>query len=147
MTDREEPLEVLQDALTELAQAVGFDPDGMDDISVMRMIRSTFDDLKAEIGTPPPGSHPDEARPRAATWHAERINWIAEAERLRQEVARVTAERDRLGEALEAAITAGVHILGDYRASHGCISSNWEDRDGFLSRAGIEDPNPRKAES
>jgi hypothetical protein len=39
--------------------------------------------LEAEIGSPPSGSHPDEAKPRGETWHAERANWQAEVERLR----------------------------------------------------------------
>jgi hypothetical protein len=39
--------------------------------------------LEAEIGLPPPGSHPDEAKPRGETWHAERVNWQGEVERLR----------------------------------------------------------------
>lgn len=39
--------------------------------------------LRAEIGKPPEGSHPDEQVPRAATWHKERLNWIVEVEKLR----------------------------------------------------------------
>jgi hypothetical protein len=48
MSDREEPLEILQDALTELAQAVGFDPDGLDDISVVRAVGESFARLTSE---------------------------------------------------------------------------------------------------
>ena len=41
-------------------------------------------ELESLIGKPPEGSHADEWMPRAATWHEERLNWIAEAERLRK---------------------------------------------------------------
>lgn len=40
--------------------------------------------LTALIGKPPTGSHPDEWLPRAATWHEERLNWMAEVERLKR---------------------------------------------------------------
>lgn len=43
------------------------------------------DELLAQIGEPPAGSHPDEAGPRAATWHAERANWAAEVTGLREQ--------------------------------------------------------------
>jgi cytochrome c556 len=39
--------------------------------------------LEDLIGQAPEGSHPDEQVPRAETWHAERVNWKAEVERLR----------------------------------------------------------------
>jgi hypothetical protein len=50
--------------------------------------------LEREIGKPPEGSHPDEAKPRAATWHAERLNWIEEMERTRKVAA--DAERENV---------------------------------------------------
>lgn len=46
--------------------------------------------LQLLIGQPPEGSHPDEWGPRADSWHAERLNWINEVERLRAEIERVT---------------------------------------------------------
>ena len=39
--------------------------------------------LRAQIGKPPEGSHPDEQWPRSATWHEERRAWSIEAERLK----------------------------------------------------------------
>jgi hypothetical protein len=43
------------------------------------------------IGNPPPGSHPHEWVPRDRTWHQERLNALAEIERLRTECARLMA--------------------------------------------------------
>lgn len=43
-------------------------------------------ELYALIGHPPEGASPDEWYPRAETWHKERLNWIAEVERLRREL-------------------------------------------------------------
>lgn len=51
--------------------------------------------LEAEIGVPARGSHADEAKPRAETWHAERANWNAEVERLRAALAEARAEGRR----------------------------------------------------
>ena len=45
-----------------------------------------------EVGFAPEGSHPDEQKPRAETWHAERLNWIAEVNQLRAQVDALTAE-------------------------------------------------------
>lgn len=39
---------------------------------------AAIDEYEAEIGDPPEGSHPDEQKPRAETWHRERQNWIAQ---------------------------------------------------------------------
>jgi hypothetical protein len=39
-----------------------------------------------EVGFAPEGSHPDEQKPRAETWHGERLNWIAEVNQLRAQV-------------------------------------------------------------
>ena len=72
------------------------------------------DELAAQIGTPPEGSHPDEALPRSATWHEERANWLAETEQMRAHIANVeqqlkvaqaeaTAARERIA-TLEAAV-------------------------------------------
>lgn len=71
------------------------------------------DELAAQIGTPPAGSHPDEALPRSATWHQERVNWLAETDQMRAYIAGVeqklkaaegelTAARERVA-TLEAA--------------------------------------------
>lgn len=51
--------------------------------------RKKATELERLIGSPPEGSHPDESKPRAETWHQERLNWIAETEQLRAEIARV----------------------------------------------------------
>lgn len=48
---------------------------------------ATIAEYEAEIGKPPDGSHPDEQKPRAVTWHQERLNWVAELAALRAEVA------------------------------------------------------------
>ena len=50
-------------------------------------IRARVAELEAERGTLPDGAHPDEAKPRAETWLAERANWTAEVERIRAWVA------------------------------------------------------------
>lgn len=47
------------------------------------------DDLATQIGTPPEGSHPDEALPRSGTWHQERANWLAETDQMRAYIAGV----------------------------------------------------------
>ena len=44
-------------------------------------------DLETLIGQPPEGSHPDEWKPRAETWHQERLNWEAEVGQLRAHIA------------------------------------------------------------
>lgn len=41
--------------------------------------------LMEEIGEPPVGSHPDESKPRAQSWHKERQNWQAEVVELRDQ--------------------------------------------------------------
>ena len=43
-------------------------------------------DLLAMIGEPPAGMHPDEWKPRAKTWHEERLNWIGEVNALRNHI-------------------------------------------------------------
>jgi hypothetical protein len=58
------------------------------------IITRAYRDLAASVGTPPLGSHPDEAKPRAATWHAERSNWLAEVAVLRSELARAKTAID-----------------------------------------------------
>lgn len=62
----------------------------------LRRLLFTIRRLRAEIGEPPAGSHPDEAKPRAATWHAERANWAAEVDRLRAALSERDAENERL---------------------------------------------------
>ena len=52
--------------------------------------------LKATIGTPPEGSHPDEAKPRAATWHQERLAWQGEVETNRQTIRQLTSHLARV---------------------------------------------------
>jgi hypothetical protein len=42
--------------------------------------------LRAERGELPPDAHPDEAKPRGATWLAERSNWLSETLRLRDHI-------------------------------------------------------------
>ena len=42
-------------------------------------------ELRGEIGSPPEGSHPDEASPRDETWHGERLNWIEQVKALESE--------------------------------------------------------------
>lgn len=49
-----------------------------------RDIEHTTESLKRLIGQPPEGSHPDEWGPRADSWHAERLNWQNEVQRLRE---------------------------------------------------------------
>ncbi len=49
------------------------------------------DELATQIGTPPEGSHPDEALPRSGTWHQERANWLAETDQLRAHIAKLEA--------------------------------------------------------
>jgi len=49
--------------------------------------------LRAEIGSPAVGSHPDEAKPRAKTWHAERANWIKETAGLRRQLAKAESPK------------------------------------------------------
>lgn len=39
--------------------------------------------MARDVGVPPADSHPDEMKPRGATWHQERQNWIAEVAALR----------------------------------------------------------------
>jgi hypothetical protein len=42
--------------------------------------QATIAELRAEIGTAPEGSHPDEQKPRDRTWHQERLNWQGECD-------------------------------------------------------------------
>ncbi len=75
-------------------------------------VRRERDELKAQIGTPPVGSHPDEAKPRNATWHKERQSWANEVEAMRTHISKIEAqlatalqkgaeaERKRIAEAL-----------------------------------------------
>lgn len=58
--------------------------------------------LEAEVGALPEGAHPDEAKPRAETWLAERANWAAEVESLRAEVARLRAALEELPKRVES---------------------------------------------
>lgn len=48
--------------------------------------------LRALIGEPPEGSHPDEALPRSVTWHKERQNWISEVDQLRGHINKLENE-------------------------------------------------------
>lgn len=48
------------------------------------------DNLRALIGEPMEGTHPDEWMPRATTWHRERLNWIKEVCQLRTIVERLS---------------------------------------------------------
>jgi hypothetical protein len=59
--------------------------------------------LQATIGTPPEGSHPDEANPRAETWHGERQNWAAEVKRLQDHIAGLDKKIEVLEVKLKAA--------------------------------------------
>lgn len=61
-----EPLDILRDIVNDLQS---------DRAEVMA--------LRAQIGKPPEGSHPDERWPRSATWHEERRAWLIEVERLK----------------------------------------------------------------
>ena len=54
----------------------------------MAALETELDKLRAQIGTPPDGSHPDEQIPRAGTWHQERLNWISEIETARAYIAK-----------------------------------------------------------
>jgi len=51
-----------------------------------RLTRMQLVAVREEIGQPPEGFHPDEAKPRAATWHQERANWRQEVGQLRFEL-------------------------------------------------------------
>ncbi len=51
--------------------------------AVVEFYRGRVAELEREIGKAPAGSHPDEQKARAATWHAERLNWITEVKQLR----------------------------------------------------------------
>lgn len=46
-------------------------------------LREENTELRQLIGQPEIGAHPDEWKPKAASWHAERKNWEVEVERLR----------------------------------------------------------------
>jgi len=50
------------------------------------------DQLRAEIGAPLEGAHPDEAKPRAETWHKERANWREEVGQLKFEIFNLSLE-------------------------------------------------------
>lgn len=52
--------------------------------------------LRQLIGNPPEGSHTDEWKPRAETWHQERLNWQVQLDHLRAELAYVKLQRDAL---------------------------------------------------
>lgn len=57
--------------------------------------------LRAEIGTAPDGSHPDEQKPRDRTWHQERLNWQAECDARGKAYLKLSAENERLKEEVE----------------------------------------------
>lgn len=59
-----EPLDILRDIVADLQS------DRADSLA-----------LRAQIGKPPEGSHPDEQYPRSQTWHEERRAWTMESER------------------------------------------------------------------
>lgn len=54
--------------------------------SLVQRLQGEIDRLTAEIGKPPAGTHPDEAKPRSESWHAERLAWQGEVETLRRHV-------------------------------------------------------------
>jgi hypothetical protein len=60
-----------------------FEQQGYSVVQVYVVAKDDYQDLQRLIGQPPEGSHPDEWKPRGATWHQERLNWQAEVERLR----------------------------------------------------------------
>lgn len=72
-----------------------------------------IEELEALIGQAPAGSHPDEWKPRAATWHEERQNWMTELEALRAEVVRLSeSPRQKVGEPMSKSETfAGYAII------------------------------------
>jgi hypothetical protein len=55
-------------------------------------LETELDKLRAQIGTPPEGTHADEQIPRAGTWHQERLNWISEIETARAYIVKCEAE-------------------------------------------------------
>ena len=71
------------------------------------------DELAAQIGTPPEGSHPDEALPRSTTWHQERANWLAETEQMRAHIAGVEQQL----KAAQAEVTAARERIATLEAS------------------------------
>lgn len=90
------------------------------------------DVLARERGELPDGVHPDEAKPRAATWLAERANWIVEVESLRETLAACQRERDdwrTYAELCESAMYASdcEHNMTRFCQSHGV--ENWEGRE------------------
>lgn len=54
-----------------------------DIVTDMQSDRAEVLALRAQIGKPPEGSHPDEQFPRSATWHEERLSWASEVEKLK----------------------------------------------------------------
>jgi len=58
----------------------------------MVALETELDKLRAQIGTPPEGTHADEQIPRAGTWHQERLNWISEIETARAYIVKCEAE-------------------------------------------------------
>jgi hypothetical protein len=86
-----------------------------------RATRSALEaaDLKAAIGQPPIGSHPDEANPRAATWHAERLNWIAEVDGLRVQITGQAEKITSLTAELEAQDARIEKLTADLRGRRG----------------------------
>ena len=76
--------------------------------AVVEMLESENKELQGEIGSPPEGSHPDEASPRDETWHGERLNWIEQVKALK-------AENKKLRELLVLAkpYIKSLNLLGD----------------------------------
>lgn len=57
-------------------------------------MKTRIEELESLIGQPPEGSHPDEWKPRAETWHQERLNWEQEVKRLRDEINRLKSQSE-----------------------------------------------------
>ncbi len=79
--------------------------------AVVAYYRAKVKELEGEIGKAPIGSHPDEQKPRGATSHDERQNWISEVERLRTALAAVGKGRDAAVRAIKVSAIA----LGFYK--------------------------------
>ncbi len=91
-------------------------------------------DLETLIGQPPEGSHPDEWKPRAETWHAERLNWIGEVEALRVHI-----------ESLRVSANVAVQVAAELRVAATRVPAPeeqalWRLRDTIYIHLGTDDP-------
>ena len=86
-------------------------------------IQEATKELREQIGNPPEDSHPDEAKPRAKTWHLERQNWKQENAQLRFEIfnlslaaknfeSEAVQDRDQLRADLAALRTVAAEMAG-----------------------------------